>query len=115
MNFKVSKPSYFVALDLLKKKLVITIRSTDCLRDSITNLNWNPVKVPGTQDSLGWYSHEVNYLSICFVVPIFNFYRFCFTKKGMTKAAVNIKNELTSKKILEKALNFDKVSKSYLF
>lgn len=33
----------------------------------------------------------------------------------MTKAAVNIKSELTSKRILEKALNFDRVRKSYLF
>jgi len=40
------KPSFFVTLDHLKKKLVITIRGTQSLKDFLTNIQWKAVLLP---------------------------------------------------------------------
>lgn len=56
----VIKPSYYVALDFLKRKLVIIIRGTESLRDSITDMQWRAIVIPDTDPELGWYGHEVS-------------------------------------------------------
>jgi hypothetical protein len=55
----VGKPSYYVAIDFLKKKIVITIRGTESLSDSITDMQWKAILIPFTDPELGWYGHEV--------------------------------------------------------
>ena len=57
--FKVGKPSYFVALDHLQKKVVITIRGTESLTDSITDLQIRAMPIPTTDPSLEWHGHGV--------------------------------------------------------
>jgi hypothetical protein len=53
------KPSFFVTLDHLKKKLVITIRGTQSLKDFLTNIQWKAVLLPDIDPLLEWYGHEV--------------------------------------------------------
>jgi sn1-specific diacylglycerol lipase len=55
----VGKPSYFVAVDFNKRKIVITIRGTESLTDSITDMQWKAIKMPNVDESFGWYGHEV--------------------------------------------------------
>jgi hypothetical protein len=59
----VSKPAYYVAVDFLKKKVVISIRGTQSLTDFITDMQMRAVPLPGIDQSLYWYGHEV----ICFL------------------------------------------------
>jgi hypothetical protein len=55
----VSKPAYYVAVDYLKKKVVISIRGTQSLTDFITDMQMRAVPLPGVDQSLYWYGHEV--------------------------------------------------------
>jgi sn1-specific diacylglycerol lipase len=80
----ISKPCYYVSVDKLKKKIVITIRGTESFSDSITDMQWKAVPMPSPVDeSLEWYGHE-----------------------GMVESALYILNELRTKSILNRAFNF---------
>lgn len=48
-----------MAIDFCKKKVVITIRGTESLKDSITDMQWKAMPMPGVDPELGWYGHEV--------------------------------------------------------
>lgn len=56
---QIGKPCYFVAVDFLKKKIVITIRGTESLTDSITDMQWKAECLPNIDPKLGWFGHEV--------------------------------------------------------
>jgi hypothetical protein len=105
---KVAKPSFFVAIDFLKKKVVITVRGTENLRDSITDMQWRAVSLPNIESSLEWFGHEViqnlfvSTFTILFIV-------FNYKTKGIVKAASYLKEELESREILKKAFDFDLV------
>jgi len=62
----ISKPCYFVAVDYFKQKIVITIRGTESLKDSITNMQWNPIKIPDIETNLNWNAHEVKLFYLIF-------------------------------------------------
>ena len=56
------RPFYFIAIDFLKKKIVITIRGTESLKDSITDMQWRSAQMPcNSNGPEAWYSHEVNF------------------------------------------------------
>jgi hypothetical protein len=75
-----------VAIDLLKKKVVITIRGTESLRDSVTDMQWRATLMPNVDSSLEWYGHE-----------------------GIVKSANYLKAELETKNILQSAFTYDSV------
>ena len=56
---QIGKPSYFVAIDYLKKKVIITIRGTESLKDFLTDIQWKAVPLPGVDPTLDWHGHEV--------------------------------------------------------
>jgi hypothetical protein len=84
MILKTSKSCYFVALDFLKKKVVITIRCTETIKESIAKIQMKATKIPNTDSE--WYGNE-----------------------EIVRSAEFLKDELISKKIIEKALNYDSV------
>ncbi len=109
----VGKPSYYVALDLLMKKVVITIRGTESLRDSITDMQWKAVLIPNTDPSLEWYGHEVKKLELedkTFLMNSFQIEYELLVQKGIVRAASYIKEELETKNILERAFKYDQVT-----
>ena len=87
----IGKPCYFVALDFWKRKLVISIRGTESFRDWITDMQWRAIPMPNVERELEWHGHE-----------------------GIVKSAMYLKQELESKKIIEKARNYDLVF-SFIF
>ena len=55
-----SRPSFFVAIDYSKKKIVLTIRNTEskCLSGPArTGIK----RIPNVDPSLGWFGHEVRF------------------------------------------------------
>lgn len=57
----VGKPSFFVAIDYFKKKIVVTIRGTESLKDSLTTMQWNAAPIPYINPNYQWYAHQVNF------------------------------------------------------
>lgn len=57
----VGKPSFFVAVDYFKKRVVVTIRGTESLKDSMTTMQWNAAPIPNTNPSLQWHAHQVRF------------------------------------------------------
>jgi hypothetical protein len=74
-------------VDYLYKKVVIAARGTGSLRDALTDMHYRQAPIPGVDSSKNWFAHQ-----------------------GMINAAVNIKNEIEAKNLLERAFNFNQVS-----
>jgi hypothetical protein len=72
----------------LKKKLVITIYNKN---DYIQTFEWKSRRIPNSDESLEWYAHE-----------------------NILEKASLIKDEITSKKIIEKFRCHDMVNKTFL-
>jgi hypothetical protein len=62
------------------------------VRDSITDMQWKAMPIPGVDPNIEWYGHE-----------------------GFVQSAIYIKQELESKRLIEKALNYDLVIKNVFF
>ncbi len=86
IHLKADIPSYFVALDFSKKKIVITIKGAESLKESLTKMQWNSINIPNVDPSLEWHGNE-----------------------EIIKAALLLKEELKTKKIIEKCLDYSSV------
>ena len=51
-----------MAVDFLKKKIVVTIRGTESLSDWITDLQWKATPMPNVDTTWEWFGHEVFYI-----------------------------------------------------
>lgn len=89
---RIAEPPFFVAVDYKKRSVVISIRGTLSLEDILTDLNASEEILPLNPLREDWFTH-----------------------KGILEAAVNIKQQLEERELIEQALNhsFEKGSNSY--
>ncbi|KAF7988219.1 hypothetical protein HCN44_007713 [Aphidius gifuensis] len=80
----IGKTPFFVALDYIKKQIVISIRGTMSMVDIITDLDGEPVVLPLLEKKDDWLAHKM-----------------------MLQAAEYIKNNLIDNCVLSKAFNKD--------
>lgn len=89
---RIAEPPFFVAIDYGKRSIVISIRGTLSLEDILTDLNASEEILPLNPPREDWFTH-----------------------KGILEAAINIKQQLEDRGLIEQALNhsFEKGSNSY--